>query len=380
MIIAHKIALDPTQKQRVYFAKAAGCDRFVWNLALEEWNRAYAAGEKPNGAKIRKEFNQHWKHAFPWMEELHRDAHSEAFRRIQMAFNAFFADPKKTGHPTFHRKGRKESFYVANDRIAFRGFAVRLPRIGVVKMREELRYHGKIMGAVVSRQADRWFISVHVDAGVIAKDRLSHHRVGVDVGIKHSIVLSTGEILVGPKPLAAYLKRLKRRSRKTSRRLLGSRRRNKASRILSRLYARIANIRNDWIHKLTTKLCRENQAVAIEDLHVKGMLRNRRLSRSISDMGWGEFRRQLEYKSKIYGTKLIIADRFFPSSRTCSQCGHVKESLSLAERVFRCDQCGFKIDRDHNAARNLIAWGTRELTPVDSTARKAADRSRNSTG
>ncbi len=375
MILSHKITLYPTIVQRRYFARAAGCDRFVWNLAVAEWERQYRSGEKPNGMKLRKEFNEQYRYAFPWMSELHRDARSEAFRRVDKAYRAFFNNPAQTKKPTFHKKGLKDSFYIANDKFALYadGKHVRLPRIGKIRMLESLRFAGKIMGAVVSRKADRWFISIQVDVGELQKVRTHGKITGVDLGVKTAATLSSGEQLEGPKPLKKRLKKLKRFSRRVSRKIKGSKNRFKAVRRLARVHAKIASIRKDWLHKLTTKLCRENQAVGIEDLNVKGMVKNRKLSRAISDIGFGEFRRQLEYKAKIYDTKIVVADRFFPSSKTCSQCGCVKEKLSLAERVFHCDQCGFEIDRDLNAARNLekVAWGTRELTLVDSTACKA---------
>ena len=164
---------------------------------------------------------------------------------------------------------------------------------------------------------------------------------------------SNGEKVDGPKPLRKALKKLRRYSRQHSRKKKGSKNREKSRIRLARLHRRIRNIRKDSIHRLTTKLCRENQAVVIEDLSVRGMMRNRRLARHIADMGWCEFRRQLEYKSKIYGTRLVIADRWFPSSKKCSYCGAVRDELSLGERTFCCSSCGFKLDRDLNAARNL---------------------------
>ncbi len=170
----------------------------------------------------------------------------------------------------------------------------------------------------------------------------------------------------------ARLAQLRHQGRRVSRKVKGSKNRRKAIERLARTHAKIANIRKDWLHKLTTRLCRENQAVGIEDLNVKGMMKNRRLARAIGDIGFGEFRRQLEYKSKIYGAKLVVFDRFYPSSKKCSKCGHVKESLPLAERVFHCGRCGHESDRDWNAARNLVPGGIGELTLVDSTACKAA--------
>lgn len=359
MILSHKIELDTTCKQRRYFASAAGCARLVWNQALAEWDRQYQAGEKPNGMKLKKEFNAKKYELFPWMKTVHRDAHSQPFANLDKAFRSWFKGASK--RPTFKKKGKcRDSFAVANDKFRLDGESVVLPKIGRVRLTEPLRFTGKIVGAVVSRTADRWFIAIQVDVGEYSKARSSDDLVGVDLGIKVAATLSTGEQLQGPKPLKAQLKKLARANRELSRRQKGSSNRRKTKMRLAKIHARISNIRKDWIHKLTTNLCRKNQTVVIENLSVKGMLNNRRLARSISDMGFGEFSRQLQYKSAIYSTNLIIADRWFPSSKTCSGCGVIKEGLKLRDRTYECDSCGLSIDRDLNAAINLRALGLRD--------------------
>lgn len=356
MILAHKIRLCPTPEQEEYFRKACGTARFTWNWALAEWDRQYKAGEKPTGQKLCKQFNAIKYKEFPWLKEVARDPHARPFINLNTAFRRFF---KKLGRrPKFKKKGGRDSFYVANDLFWVRGKTVRLPRIGLVKTRQELRFDGKIMGATVSREADKWFISIQVDLGDYKKPRTGDGEVGVDLGIKAAATLSTGEQFFAPKPLAKSLKKLRRFQRSFSRMTKGSNRRNKQRTRIARLYAKIRNIRQDFLHKLTTKLCRENQAVVAEDLHVKGMVRNRRLARAISDIGFGEFLRQMEYKSPIYGAEFILADRFYPSSKTCSSCGKIKDDLKLCERTYRCE-CGLEIDRDLNAALNLRTLGAR---------------------
>jgi putative transposase len=303
------------------------------------------------------------------MEQIHRDAHADAFERLGKAWSKHFKSPETCGRPIFHKKGRKASFYVANDKLTIirdkTGSRVRLPVIGEVRMIEDLRFAGRIMGAVVGRHGDRWFISIQVNVPdkkarrqklKTAKGRV----VGVDLGLKTAAVIYDGrsaEKLDSPKPLRKQLKKLRREQRKMARREKSGANRLKTVRAVRKLHATVHDIRKDWLDKLTTKLCRENQAVVIEDLHVKGMLRNHKLARAISDVGFGEFRRQMEYKAVLYKTHLIIVDRWFPSSKTCSRCGAVKESLSLAERVFHCSQCGFEMDRDENAAVNLRKCG-----------------------
>lgn len=292
--------------------------------------------------------------------------------------------------PGSRKKGRcRDSFYVANDKFRMTDKTIRLPKVGDVAMAEALRFEGKILGATVSRTADRWFVAVQVEV----KDSDFYRQctgdgvVGVDVGVKAAATLSTGEVIEAPKPLKRALRRLKIRSRRLSRKLTAakikaglkpnqsipkgtklpaSNNRQKSAATLARLHKRIANIRADFTHKLTTRLCRENQAVVIEDLHVKGMLANDRLARAISDVGFGMFRSQIEYKTVRYGTQLIVADRWYPSSRLCSVCGWKHEALTLKDREWTCPQCGTRHDRDHNAALNLERLATATALPVAS--------------
>jgi putative transposase len=360
VILSHRIALDPTQEQEAYFRQACGTVRFVWNWALAEWDRQYIAGEKPTAAKLKKQFNAIKYEQFPWLRGIHRDAHAQPFANLQKAFSAFFK--RTASRPTFKKRGKcRDSFYVANDKFRITTGAAILPIVGSVRLTEELRFSGKIMSATVSREADKWSISVQVDVGDYFKPRTADNITGVDLGVKTTATLSDGQAIQSPRPLKTNLKRLKRAQRRLSRRQKGSNNRNKQRRKVAKIHARIKHIRADFLHKLTTKLCRENQTVVVEDLSVRGMLKLRTLSRSIADLGFFEFRRQLEYKSKIYGTSLIVADRFFPSSKTCSSCGEIKEDLSLSDRVFYCQGCGLEVDRDRNAALNLRTRGLRGI-------------------
>jgi putative transposase len=359
MIVAHKIQLDPTVAQAKYFAQAAGTARFVWNWALDEWDRQYKDGGKPSGMSLKREFNKVKYELFPWLDGIHRDAHAAPFANLQKAFVKFF---KKTAKRPKRKKKDKsrDSFAIANDKLRVEDNRVRLPIIGWIKMTESIRFGGKIMSATVSRIADRWYISFSIDVGDYKKERTGDGTVGVDLGIKTLAVTSDGEEFQAPKPLKKFKKKLKRAQRRLAKRVKGSKRRNKQKRKVAKLYAKIASIRQDCLHKLTTYLCKNHAVVVIEDLCVKGMLKNRKLSRAIADLGFYELRRQLGYKSGIYGTLLVVADRWFPSSKTCSNCQTVKDSLSLAERIFKCESCGFEIDRDLNAAENLCTLGLRE--------------------
>jgi putative transposase len=399
MKLTHKIALCPTPEQADYFARACSTARRVWNWALAEWNRQYVAGQKPNAMALKKQFNAikysdpQWldENGHPWLKNIHRDAHSRPFDNLARAWNRFFADIKsgKQAHaPRFKKKGRcRDSFYVANDKFSVSGKTIRLPKIGNVAMAEALRFDGKILGATVSRTANRWFVAIQVEVpdDVFYRRRTGCGVIGVDLGVKAAATLSSGETIEAPRPLKSALRRLRIRSRRLSRKIKAvkmaagfalnaplpkgtrlpiSSNRKKSSAALARLHARIANVRADFTHKLTTRLCRENQAVVIEDLHVKGMLANDKLARAISDVGFGMFRSQMEYKPKRYGIQLVIADRWFPSSRLCSVCGWKNEELSLRDRAWTCPKCSTHHDRDLNAALNLKRLATVTALPV----------------
>lgn len=401
MQLTHKIALCPTPAQADYFKRACGTARKVWNWALGEWNKQYVAGAKPNAMALKKQFNAikysdpQWldNDGRPWLKTIHRDAHAQPFAHLAKAWNRYFDDLKagRPAHaPRFKKKGRcRDSFYVANDKFRLDGKMVRLPKIGEVAMTEALRFKGKILGATVSRTADRWFIAVQVEVleAQCYRRRTAHEISGIDLGIKSAATISSDESFDAPKPLKAALRRLKIRGRRISRKLEAakaaagfapkarlpkgarlpvSNNRRKSAATLARLHARIANIRADFIHKLTTRLCRENQAVVTEDLHVTGMLANDRLARAIGDVGLGMFRSQIKYKAKRYGTRLVMAGRWYPSSRLCSVCGWKNEALTLKDREWTCPHCGAHHDRDLNAALNLQRLATATALPVAS--------------
>lgn len=352
---AHKIALDPTVKQRIALTRACGVARFTYNWALAEWKRQYEAGEKPSANKLKVQFNALKRAEFPWIYESPKGANQRAFADLGTAFRNFFE--KRSGYPSFKKKGRHDSFYIENDKLDLDSPLVRLPKIGRVRLREPLRLNGRVLSATVSRTADRWFLSVSVELPDVVLPRIGDEVVGVDLGLISFATLSTGEPIIAPKPLTAALQRLRREQRRVSRRQKGSNRRAEAKARVARIHARIANIRNDFLHKLSSRLVRENQAIVLEDLAVANMLRNHSLARSIADAGWSEFARQVNYKAPQYGCKVLTVDRFYPSSKTCSGCGTLKEKLALKERVFQCESCGVALNRDFNAALNLRAAG-----------------------
>jgi putative transposase len=354
MIFTHKIALDLTDAQETYCRRAAGTARLTYNWALAEWTRQYAAGEKPTATKLKAQWNAIKYERYPWLVDIHRDAHAQPFTNLNSAFTKFFRHEAK--HPTFKKKGQHDSFYVANDKCTVQGKCLRLPKIGWVRMREALRFTGKLMSAVVSRTADRWFVSLAVQIPETPLRCENQAVVGVDLGVLTLATLSTGEKVDGPKPLRKLMKMLRRRSRQLSRRVKGSINRRKAQRALARIHDRIACQRTDTLHKLTTDLVQRFGTVVIEDLNVAGMVQNHSLARAISDMGFGTFRRMLTYKAEVAGVQAVVADRWFPSSKLCSQCGVIADSLPLSQRIFQCHDCGYTADRDRNATLNLTHY------------------------
>jgi len=359
MLIAHKIALDPNNAQATYFARAAGTARFAYNWALAEWQRQYEACKadaslpKPSQMALRRQLNGIKGEQFPWMLEVTKCAPQMAIIQLSAAFNNFFAGRAK--YPKFRKKGIHDRFSLTNDQFRIDGSRIRIPHLGWVRMRETLRFTGKIMSATVSRVADCWFVSITVDTQNDSHlpNAENQGAVGVDLGVSALATLSTGESITGPKAHQALLSRLQRLSRSLSRKVKGSENRKKAKRKLARLHARIGNVRLDAMHQLTTDLTRRFHTIGIEDLNVRGMVKNRHLSRAVSDMGFFEFRRQLDYKAAQRGGMVVVADRWYPSSKTCSCCGHKLETLPLAVREWMCPDCGEHHDRDVNAATNL---------------------------
>lgn len=358
MIMAHKIALAPNNMQASHLARASGVARFAYNWALAEWKQQYAAWRldnslpKPSQYTLRRQLNSMKRSAFPWMLEVTKCAPQMAIINLGKAFQNFFAGRGK--YPRFKKKGVNDAFTLSNDQVKVVGHRIKIPNLGWVRMHEALRFEGKILSATISRVADRWFASITVDVEE-RHQSISENQavVGVDLGVSTLATLSTGEKLAGPKAHTALLKRLKRISRSLSRKQKGSANRRKAKARLARLHARISNIRSDALHKLTTELVQRFGVIGIENLNVRGMLRNRRLARSISDAGFHEFRRQLTYKADLAGCRIVVADRFFPSSKTCSCCREKNTHLTLAQRHWSCSVCGTEHDRDVNAAMNL---------------------------
>ncbi len=358
MIRSQVLKLDPTGRQEELFRQYVGAARFAFNWALTEWRKQYTAGEKPNEGALRKQLNAIKRQEFPWMLSLPKTVVQQAIKNLGSAYQNFFASCKgrragaKMQPPDFKSRHRsKQSARLDNGpgTFSFDGEKVKLPKIGTVKTHEALRFEGKPLSAVVSYVGGRWWLSVQVELPDAAPSLEVKPSVGIDLGIKTALVLSDGTTFAAPKTLKSAHERLKRLGRFVSRKVKGSKNRQKAVGRLARQHWRVAQIRKDWQHKTTTAIAKRCGSVSLEDLNVKGMMANHCLARAISDVGFGELRRQLEYKAQ----KVVVIDRWLPTSKTCSKCGHKKDVLALSERVFRCGACGFEIDRDLNAARNI---------------------------
>ena len=351
MYLAHRICLDPTRAQADYFVRAVGTARFAYNWALAEWKRQYEAGEKPSWMKLDKKLNGIKRSEFPWMLDVSKCAVQNAVMNLGVAFANFFAG--RARYPMFKRKFQNDSFKLSNIAFKLDGSRIHIPKLGWVRMREALRFSGKLISCTISRRADKWFASIVVDTEPVLKPAENQGAVGIDLGLTTFATLSDGQKIAAPKPLVRLLPKLKRLSRAFSRKQKGSKNREKARLKLARLHLRIWNIRQDFLHKFTSDITRRYDTIAVEDLNVSGMVRNRSLARAISDVGWYEFRRQLEYKAAMRGANLVFADRFYASSKLCSECGHKAEQMPLSVRHWKCECCGAEHDRDVNAAINL---------------------------
>jgi putative transposase len=357
MIKAHKIRLHPTKEQQTYFAKAAGTARFTWNWALAEWNRQYEAGEKPAALKLKKHFNEIRRAQFPWSWEVTKNACDQPFLDLAKAFAAFFA--RKARRPKFKSKKKtRPSFYLANDQFELADHRV----WGWVNMAENLRFKGKITGARITRVAEWWFISVTVELEEMQHEK-KPDRVGVDVGLNRLATLSDGERFENQKFLKTALKKLRQAQKHLSRCKKGSKNREKARRSVARLHYRITCLRDDVLHKLTTKLANHYGIIGIETLHLKNLMKNRSLARSFSDAALGKLLTLLITKVMAQGGTIVRVDRFFPSTKTC-HCWRW-EDITLSDRLFICQQCGYQGDRDENAAQNIETEALRLIGLLD---------------
>jgi putative transposase len=358
---AFKYRFHPTDEQAAELSRTFGCVRKVYNLALaartEAWTRQERVNYNATSAMLTA-----WKRTedLSFLNEVSSVPLQQCLRHLQGAFTNFFG--KRAKYPRFKskKKSRRSAEYTTS------GFRFRDGRLTLAKMRgpldivwsRPLPEGAKPSTVTVSQDAaGRWFVSMLCEDPSVKPLPATGNAVGVDVGLDHLLTLSTGEKIANPRHERTDRARLALAQRRMAKKAMGSANRAKARRKVARIHARIADRRRDGLHKLTTRLVRENQTIVIEDLTVRNMVRNRSLARAISDAAWAEFRSLLEYKAAWYGREVIAVDRWFPSSRLCSTCGALQEKMPLHIRTWTCDSCGTTHDRDVNAAKNLLAAG-----------------------
>lgn len=355
MLIGFRYRIYPTEEQKVLLAKAFGCARHAYNWAIDQRREAYANGERtPSEFDLKTRMTAH-KKELPWLSDVSDWALKEAISDAVAAYDNFFK--KRARFPRY--KSRRDSKQTARWlRPVMKGHNhVMIPRIGVMRFRQHCDFEGKVKSATITRAASgRYYISLLVDDGKEAPEKPSvvTDAVGIDVGLADFAILSTGEKIPNPN-FGRSDRRIKGLQKKLARQKKGSNRYKRTKQKLAREHEKIADRRRDFLHKLSTRLVDENQAIAVEDLNVKGMLRNHHLARSISDASWSEFFRMLEYKCERYGVHLMKCDRWEPTSKTCSECGHRMDHMPLDVRRWVCPECGCIHDRDVNAAINILS-------------------------
>lgn len=366
IVQGYKTELDLSNEQRTACLKHAGCARFSYNWGLARAQEVYrTTGKRPTAIDLHKQLNALKPTDFPWMYEVSKCAMQEALRDLDNAYRHFFRKLKlrkegkfrgKVGYPRFKKKSKAIGSFRLTGSIKVEARAIQLPRLGCLRLKEQdyLPTSAKVLSATVSEQEGRWYVSVQVEEEQDLPPRTAATAIGVDLGIKTLATLSDGTKVSNPRALKQAQKKLRRLERCKARRAKGSQNRKKAIKQLAKQHARIAHTRLDASHKLTSYLVKNHALIAIEDLHVSGMLKNHKLAQAVSDSNFGEIRRQLTYKAELHGTHLVVIDRFYPSSKTCSACGYVKAQLPLQERTYLCESCGMVLDRDQNAAINLL--------------------------
>jgi len=357
---AYKFRFYPTSEQEMILAKTFGCARFAYNYMLrlrtDAWmQRQERIGYHETSAALTALKKQP---EYAWLNEVSSVPVQQALRHLQTAFNNFFA--KRARYPQFKRKDGPQAAEYTTSAFKLDGRSLKLAKMSeplAVRWSRQIPKAAKVTTVTVSKDsAGRYFVSLLCD-DVVAKKQAVDGKIGVDLGLTHFAILSTGEKVAAPNTFRRYEKKLAKLQRRLAKKTKGAKRREKAKLKVARLHAKIADARRDFLHKLSTRLINENQVIAIESLSVSNMQKNRCLSKSISDASWSEFVRQLEYKARWYGRELIGIDRWYPSSKRCSDCGYTMPKMPLSVREWVCPECGSIHDRDINAARNVLAAG-----------------------
>ncbi len=357
---AYRFRFYPTPEQEVVLAQTFGCVRFVYNhmlrLRSEAWeHRQERMGYHDTSAALTLLKKQP---EYAWLNDVSSVPLQQALRHLQTAFGNFFA--KRGRYPQFKRKGSHQSAEYTTSAFRWDGASLKLAKMAApldVRWSRQIPPAAKVTTVTVSKDASgRYFVSLLCDDVVCAKLEVAQ-VVGIDLGLTHFAILSDGEKIPAPNAFRKHEKKLAKLQRRLAKKKKGSKNRAEARLKVAKLHAKIADIRKDFIHKLSTRLVHENQVIAVETLAVSNMQKNRKLAKSISDAGWAEFVRQLEYKARWYGREVVKIDRWHPSSKRCSDCGYTAQKMPLNVRHWTCPECGANHDRDVNAARNILAAG-----------------------
>ncbi|MGP5337474.1 IS200/IS605 family element RNA-guided endonuclease TnpB [Psychrobacter maritimus] len=365
---AHKVRLYPNEEQQIFFAKSFGCTRFIWNRMLSDKINHYNEHKtelKNTPAQYKKEFE--------WLKEVDSLALANVQQNLRAAYSKFF---KGLGFPKFKKKGQRDSYTTNNQKgtVAITDSTVKLPKIGHIIAKFPSKVNGLIKSATISKTpSGKYYVSLLVETIATTLPK-THSNIGIDLGLTDFIVLSDGSKVANPKFLSKLQHKLareqkilaKRRAvaKADQRKLSDSRNYQKQKVKVAKVYEKITNIRKDFLHKLSFNLIKNHDVIAIEDLNVKGMVKNRKLSKAISDSSWSTFTTMLNYKAEWYGKALIKVDRWYPSSKTCSGCGHLltKAELPLQVRSWNCPSCLQSNDRDINASINILNEGLKLAT------------------